>query len=72
MEIVQQTRAEDFVINAVLRTTTIETARNKLIHWLIVFIAGRRDILQENAQQTKRDCTEKEAHALDAALSDIL
>lgn len=63
---------EDSVINVDPQNIIIKTAKKKRMILLTVFTVVKKDILQENALITKRDCTEKEVHALAAVQSDIL
>lgn len=68
----QRTRAEAFAINVDLQTIIIKTVIKKHIHWLTASIVVKKDILQENAQIIKKDCTEKEVRALAVVQSGIL
>jgi hypothetical protein len=63
---------EDSVINVDPQNIIIKTAKKKRMILPTVFTVGRKDISQENALITRRDCTEKEVHALAVGQSDIL
>ena len=64
LETAQLTRVEDSVTNVDLLIIIIETVQNRLMSLQTVSIVVRRDILQDNVQVMKKDCTEKEVHVL--------
>lgn len=70
--IAPQIKAADFVTNAVHQTITIATVKSKHISWRTVFTVVRRVTSQENAQTTKKVCTEREDHVLDVVQFDTL
>lgn len=65
---VQQTKVEDFAINADLQNIIIRIVQNKHMSLLIVFTVVKKVILQENALIMRKVYIEREDLASDVGL----
>jgi hypothetical protein len=71
IKIKKRIKSVDFAINVVQLNTHINNAQNMNINLHFVFTVEKKVILQDNVPKIKKDCIEKEDHALDADQFDI-